>query len=171
MDYLKQFSIPFKGMLDGVHQYGFDLEEDFFSRFPESPIGKCRLRADFQTDKQGSIMTVDLRISGTAVLPCDRCLADIDLPVRGDYRLILKQAVGTPDDPDLYFIGPDDHEWNIAEVLYEYSCLSVPMSRRIECESMDPAPCNREVLGKFEEDKENFEQNPLWDELKKLNLK
>ncbi|HMW37783.1 MAG TPA: DUF177 domain-containing protein [Saprospiraceae bacterium] len=171
MDYLKQFSIPFKGMLDGVHHYTFELDEDFFRRFPASPFGPCNIQTDLNTDKQGSLMTVNINVTGSAMVNCDRCLAEISLPVAGSYQIIVKQATGTSDDPDLFLISPEENEWNIAELIYEYCCLSLPMSRTINCGEMNPAPCNREVLSKITEDKVNLEGNALWDELKKLNLK
>lgn len=169
MDYLKQFSIPFKGMLDGSHEYSFSLDQDFFSRFEASPFQKGHIHADLFADKQGSLMNIDLEIRGSILTECDRCLAEIDLPIVGSYHFILKKANGISEDPDLYYIKPEDSEWNIATVLYEYTCLSIPFSKSIDCELKDPSPCNKDVLNRLQQEETNSEINPMWDELKKLN--
>ncbi len=171
MDYLKQFSIPFKGMLDGIHNYSFEVNEVFFNRFPDSQINQAEIVAEFKTDKQGAIMTVELDINGRVKLPCDRCLSEIFIPISESYQLILKMASETAEDPDLYYLDPNETEWNVAELIYEYSCLSIPYSKLTDCQNMTPVPCNQDVLNKLWTDQEITEQNPIWDELKNLNLK
>lgn len=171
MDYLKQFSIPFKGMLDGLHEYEFELGEEFFNHFKESPIGKAQIQARLLADKQANLMTVDLHIKGSMLTGCDRCLADIQLDLKADHQLVLKKSEGESDDPELYYIHPDASEWNIAELLYEYSCLSIPLVKEINCQKMNNPPCNQEILKRIQKEENILDENPVWDELKRLNLK
>ncbi|NOT36785.1 MAG: hypothetical protein HOP11_05360 [Saprospiraceae bacterium] len=171
MDYLKQYSIPFKGMLDGLHEYEFKLGNDFFKRFNESPIQDAEIQAIIQADKQGSLMSVELQIQGSMRTGCDRCLSEIELELKANYQFVLKRSEGESDDPDLFFIQPDASEWLIADVLYEYSCLSIPIVKEIDCSSMKNPPCNQEVLQRIQKEENNPESNPLWDELRRLNLK
>lgn len=168
MDYLKQFSIPYRGMLDGVHEYNFELDDEFFRHFEASPIQKAKIEARLLADKQASLVTVNLTIEGVMQANCDRCLADIQLPLNGRYQLILKRAEGNPDDPDLFYIGSEESEWKVAEVLYEYACLSIPFSKTIDCSNLIPRPCNMEVLVKIQNEENDSEPNPIWDELRKL---
>lgn len=171
MDFLKQFSIPFKGMLDGLHQYEFELDEAFFRYFKESPIEKAKIHTIILADKQGSLMTVELEIKGSMITDCDRCLSQINLPLDARFNLILKKAEGESDDPELYHIHPDASEWQIADLLYEYSCLSIPIIKEIDCSQMKNPPCNQEILKRIQNQETNLDVNPIWEDLKRLDLK
>jgi len=37
MQALRQFSIPFKGLKDGIHEYKFEINESFYKAFEEAP--------------------------------------------------------------------------------------------------------------------------------------
>ncbi|MEP7197015.1 MAG: hypothetical protein ABI851_10880 [Saprospiraceae bacterium] len=171
MDYLKQFSLPFKGMTDGSHEYRFELDSRFFDHFSESPIQKSQIDVLIQAEKQGSYLTVDFIISGLMMTGCDRCLAEINLPINGRYHFIIKKALGESEDPDLIFVNPDTTEWLIADLLYEFSCLSIPISKEIECSRLENPPCDFDVLNRIQKETEKAEDNSIWEDLKRLNIK
>ena len=168
MDFLKQFAIPVKGLLDGSHQYEFRLEDEFFKHFEASPIDRAQLVVKLNLDKQVDLLVMNLNIKWFIPTSCDRCLADIQLPIDKSYKLVVKRAEGLSDDPDLVHLAPDAHELAFGELLYDYACLSVPLIKRFDCSSLAEPPCNLEVLKYIQKEEKTKERNPIWDELKKL---
>ena len=168
MSFLKQFVIPYRGLLDGHHHYEFLLDDEFFSHFEDSLIRQARFKAMVTLDKQGDLMTLHLQIEGEIDSTCDRCLAPIALPVNKSFDLIVKRAAGESDDPDLIYISPESHEFSLAGLLYEYACLAVPLTRSFDCSGLDPRPCNLDVLKYIQSGEGSDDPHPAWDVLKNI---
>ena len=100
---LNNFSIPVRGLKSGVHQYNFTLDSTFFAEFSNSPIVESDIKVKLDFDKRPDMFVLDVNVEGTFKTECDRCLADINLPIDGQYQLIIKLS---------------DHESEIDEVVY-----------------------------------------------------
>jgi uncharacterized metal-binding protein YceD (DUF177 family) len=73
-------------------------------------------------------------------------------------------------DPDLLTIASDEHEIDISQNLYEYIHLALPLKRIHPTDKSGNSTCNREIMKKLDEHTSNTEKenDPRWDELKKL---
>ena len=165
MDPFRIYSIPIRGLYDGLHRYEFEIGEDFFRLFEASPIGEGSFHVAMDIDKNKDLSTVSFSINGWMREVCDRCLVDIRLPVVSSCSAILKKGEGDDIDPDLIYIPEEAHEWNIAHLIYDYICLSIPFRKTIDCKKLSPSPCDQEILKKIQ----NYgpsEDNSVWDVLK-----
>lgn len=52
MDALIQFSIPVKGLGNGIHEYRFHIDKSFFDQFEHSPIQDGSFEVNFIFDKR-----------------------------------------------------------------------------------------------------------------------
>jgi hypothetical protein len=52
MKELREYTIPFVGLKNGVHHYNYELDDQFFSRFEDSIVRKCHLFIDLSFDKK-----------------------------------------------------------------------------------------------------------------------
>ncbi|MEO7175569.1 MAG: DUF177 domain-containing protein, partial [Saprospiraceae bacterium] len=68
-----QFILPLAGLNPGIHEYKYLIESDFFSYFENSTIEAGKVYAEVVLDKQLSLMTLDISISGEIDTVCDRC--------------------------------------------------------------------------------------------------
>lgn len=168
MDYLKQFILPIEGLKNGFHSYNFRLDSQFFNHFELSPINNGVISVTVDLNKEDHIYSFCFNITGFVNVDCDRCLASIELPIFGEYNVVVKQKDEVSDDPDLIFISPEVHEYNIADLLYEFACVSLPISNLIDCDNMDNPPCNFELLKYYQNTVNNKEDNSTWDILKNL---
>ncbi|MBK9270749.1 MAG: DUF177 domain-containing protein [Saprospiraceae bacterium] len=168
MPFLKQFVIPLKGLLDGQHQYQFRLDKEFFIHFESSPIQESDIVVSIDLDKHLDLMTVRMTITGWVKETCDRCLAEIKLPVSRIYDLVIKKSEGESEDPDLILLNPEAHEFSFASLLYEYACLAVPLSKVFACEEVDPKPCNEDVLKYIKAESDSQKDDSVWDVLKNI---
>ena len=134
MESFKEFSIPISGLEDGIHHFDFTLGNEFFKHFERSPIKGGVVSARLSLDKRPSMLVLGIQISGTIDESCDRCLANINLPIEGNYRLVGKYGEGE-EDIDVFYLSREDVELNVASYLYELSCLAVPISKTYDCQN------------------------------------
>ncbi len=180
MDPLIPFSIPVSGLRDGEHHYHFDIEEDFFREFEASPIQRGAVRVDLTFDKRPNMYVLDFVIEGTVQTECDRCLATIDLPIAFEERLLVKfSEEKESEEADVVYIAPDTERFQIAQYVYEYVLLAVPIIKTYDCKEEASPPCNEEMLAFLATDEadkpststgeksDDREPNPIWEELKK----
>jgi uncharacterized metal-binding protein YceD (DUF177 family) len=74
------------------------------------------------------------------------------------------------DDPDVYYISRGESHINVADWIYEFINLSIPMQRMCSEEEIGGPYCNKEVLAKLKEMEANKSKaaNPLWKGLEKF---
>lgn len=151
MQALKQFSILLQGLKIGSHRFDFDINDTFFTFFPDSPIEHGNLVAQADLDKKIDHLILDLNISGTIKTGCDRCTADINLPLNNSGQLIFKftgEESGVTDE-NIVYLKPDENTLNISNYIYEYIVLAIPFSRVYDCESDEKPPCDTAVLARL----------------------
>ncbi len=182
MDPLIAFSIPVRGLRDGIHQFDFQIDRSFFGQFESAPVQDGDVSLQIELIKRPGLYTLTFSFEGTVKTECDRCLAPIDLPIEGEQRLLIKvseaaegQPAEDPDDPDVIYISPEQQKFNTAPYAYEFVCLAIPMIKTYECQEEEEPPCNEEMLDRLgmpepdEAAEEETADNPIWAELKKLS--
>jgi len=171
MDYFEQFNIPVKGMNTGIHEYFFDIDNEFFNGIKDSLISEGDYKVKLKCDKRERMLVLDFEISGTYKAICDRCLANIEIPTLIDYTVYLKYGFtsGENNDSDVIFIDENDHIYNLTDMIYQIITLSMPMQSLYDCQN-DPNPrCDFEMLKRLENQKEETNINPIWAKLKNIN--
>lgn len=179
MKYLDQYSIPVKGMNLGMHEYFYDIDNEFFSHIENSLISEGKYVAKVNCDRKDNMFVLDFEISGTYSAPCDRCLVKIDVPSVIDYSVFVKEGIPGDEmisedlEEDVIYIDEKESRFNISGLLYQLIVLSMPLSNRYDCEN-DPEPkCDFALLSKFEGEaeensNENSSINPIWDSLRDI---
>ncbi len=168
MEALIEFSIPIKGLKPGVHQYGFQIGSEFFENFEHSLIDHGDVKVDLSLDKRPDFYVLDFRLAGTVKTECDRCLSGIDLPIASDQQLLVKfGAEDSKEEAEVIYITPETQKLNVAQYIYEFVCLAIPMVKIYDCTGEPNPPCNQEMLD-FLEPNDPIEEssNPIWDALK-----
>jgi uncharacterized metal-binding protein YceD (DUF177 family) len=95
------------------------------------------------------------------------------MPVTGRNRLIVKFGETTVEENDVILILSDkEYEFNIAQYIYEYINLLVPMRHVHPDDVKGNSTCNREMLEIIEKvshkQADPEEIDPRWEALKKL---
>lgn len=166
---LNNFSIPVKGLKDGMHLFEFELDDMFFPEFEGSPIQDGQLTAKVGFDKRPDMFVLDVAIEGTIQTECDRCVEDIAFPVEGQHQQIIKLSDHSAETIDeVVYLPVDTAEINIARFIYEFVVLSIPMVKT--CDAVPGKSCYEEVLRKLDGDRsaEQAGNNPIWAALNKL---
>ena len=121
---------------------------------------------------------LDFFIDGSVAVECDRCLDEFNLQVTTNQRIIVKfhgdEAKVDKDDPNIIFISPKDDYINVAQFIYEFINLSIPIKKTCEMDRMGNKKCNEEMLKylKDQKDKDDSEDDqeidPRWNKLKDI---
>jgi len=172
MDPLIKFSIPLHGIGDGIHQFEYQIGASFFKQFEQSPIQHASVELDLELERKPGLIILNFDFSGTVQTNCDRCLAEIQLPISGSERILVKTSYETEsNDPEIVYLSPDAEQLKIGGLVYEFIVLAVPMIKVFDCEEQDPLPCNEKMLDHLDDSEEDLDpgDNPVWEALKKFN--
>lgn len=168
MDAFIAYSIPIQGLKIGIHLYKYVLDQEFFGHFEESPVNESTIECSLQLDKRPDMLLLDFEIGGTVRVECDRCTAMIDLPIQYNRQLVVKygESEGETED-EVVFISRDASEFNVAQYLYEFTVLALPITNTYDCQNDPNPPCNLEILKYLQaNENESPPSNPTWDALK-----
>ncbi|MDR2919222.1 MAG: DUF177 domain-containing protein [Tannerella sp.] len=175
--------------LGEVKEYEFLLENKFFIDIDGPEVQKGKVTVSLRLEHKTSGFVMNFHTTGTVIVPCDRCLDDIEIPVETDNRLIIKLGKEYAEESDeILVISEDEGAINLAWFLYEFVALAIPM-KRVHM----PGKCNKGMSSKLrkhatkqpsddEEDMGDFEEDdipvsddldvtdtdPRWDALKDI---
>ena len=168
MKELNAFLVRFSGLKEGHHIYTYGIGPEFFKCFEYSEIQDGRLSVHVDMEKQSRMMIFDFNIRGYVTVACDRCLADMQYPLEGRHRLIVKRGTEWAEETEEILIIPESvTRINLATFIYEYIVLMLPI-RKIHPDNGDG--CDLEMLRHIENLPEK-ETDPRWDNLKELKIK
>lgn len=140
---LVPFTLPISGLRDGMHEYRFQVGDEFFSCFEGSVIQHGNLTVDLSLDKRPNLMVLHFRIDGTVQVDCDRCLEAFDLPVRDEQNLLVKYDEEPREEAEVIYIEKGTFELSVAKYVYEFIHLAVPIHKTHERAG---AECDPEML-------------------------
>jgi uncharacterized metal-binding protein YceD (DUF177 family) len=171
MNSLIQFSIPVTGLGNGKHEFKFHIDKSFFDHFEHSPIKDGEFEVNFTFDKRPELFDLFIDFKGTTKAPCDRCLTQVDLPVEGQNRLLVKFDEEEREDADVIYVSRDISSLNVAKYIYEYICLAMPLINIFDCQDLPDPPCDEKMLDYLEQkeeegDDDDNNDNSVWDDLK-----
>lgn len=170
MNAFAPYSIPIMGLKADLYHYRFSLDNDFFALFEASLVEEGKIDFEVHLDKRADMIVIDFEMQGTVRAECDRCTAMIDLPLQDVRQLIVKygEAEGEEED-EVVFIHRETSDFNLAQYLYEFTILALPIRNIYDCQNGPTPPCNREVLAFLEKESEEDTPANVWDSLKDLN--
>lgn len=173
----REFEIAFVGLKPGLHEYNYVINDRFFEVFQQQDFWKCRANVKLLLDKKSSFLLLKFEIGGTIEVSCDRCSNNLPLELWDEFNITVKMVDdpevmnGQEDDPDVYYISRSESHFDVANWIYEFINLCLPMQKTCGFEKMDGPYCNaaaRDVLKKLEPEKNVTKENPIWKGLEKF---
>jgi uncharacterized metal-binding protein YceD (DUF177 family) len=165
------YTILLSGLKEGHHTLDFEIDKEFFEQFEESEVKEGSLIANIEMDKRTTHIDLIIRVSGSVRVNCDRCLEMFSQPVSSENRILVKFGKSIDDiDPDIISVSVDENELDLQQQLYEFIMLALPIKRVHPADKKGRSTCDPVMLKKLEEliIEEEKENDPRWDELKKL---
>ena len=173
MDRLKAYKIDLHGLKEGVNAFDFKLDNDYFEAVGGELVNKGNLDAHVDIDRKSSLFEVKFNIEGVVYIPCDICLDDMEQPVSGVNRLVVKFGKEYSEYDDLVTIDEDEGILDVSWFIYETIVLNIPI-KHVHA----PGKCNRDMMKALEahsatrSDVEIEDSiDPRWSELLKIKEK
>ena len=170
MEKENEFSIPVNGLALGVHDYTFDINDDFFADMDYSEVKHGKVTVDLNVLREELMMTLNFHVKGHVRVPCDRCADEFDIPIQSEQVFFIKLGAEEVEESDDVVVVPaEEHAYDIRSLVYEYIILSIPI-HRVHPEG----ECNPEVLALLSHDEEpkekEVETDPRWAALKDVKI-
>lgn len=130
------YFIALSDLRSGVYTAKWNVGSEFFAEFENEQIRAAELVVGVRAQRTGASVSVDLDINGSLTVPCDRCLEDVVMPVETSAMLKVRfgqQPAGEADEEDgreLVWVPAGEPEFDLAQVIYDYACLSLPIQCR-----------------------------------------
>jgi uncharacterized metal-binding protein YceD (DUF177 family) len=179
MAHRREFEIAFVGLKPGIHEFSYEISDKFFDAYQQQDFKNCKAHIKLWLDKKSSFIQLKFEVGGTIEVVCDRCNSNLPLELWDEFNMMVKMVEEPElmnkqeDDPDVYFIGRTESHIDVANWIYEFINLSIPMHKTCSFEKMDGPYCNKtalDILKKLETEEKKNEQkeNPIWKGLEKF---
>jgi uncharacterized metal-binding protein YceD (DUF177 family) len=173
----REFEIAYVGLKPGVHEFNYQIDDRFFEAIQQQDFRNCKAQVKLTLDKKTGFMLMKFEIGGNLEVTCDRCINNLPLELWDEFNLMVK-IVEEPEtmnvqeeDPDVYYISKNENHVDVADWIYEFINLSIPLQKVCSYEKMDGPFCNpevREMLKKMEPEDVKRTENPIWKGLEKF---
>lgn len=168
-DYQKQFVIHFSGLNDEIHNFEFQIVNEFFDGFGLTDIKKSNVYLELILDKKPRMLVLNFNFTGTLNLICDRCLDSFDFPIEGKEMLIVKFGNEEYKETDEVVLIPESaYEIDIRHYIYEFINLMLPIKKVHPDDENGKSLCDEEVVKLIYSGENEKKVDPRWNALQEL---
>lgn len=165
------YNIAFRGLSQGKHIFEYEIDDKFFSEFEGGVVDEGNVNVRITLEKQSSLMILRFEVEGTVRVQCDRCLEMYAQPIKGADQIFVKFGEKEFEEgDDVIWVSANDYQLNVAQLIYEFICLAVPIKRVHPEDENGNSTCDPEMIEKLDKYiiREDGENSSVWNDLKKL---
>lgn len=170
---LDRFNVDIFKLSNATHQYDFEFDDTLFGEFDDSFVDKGQGKVIVALEKNESFIKLTMTIDGKIELQCDRSLDMFDFPIHIERSVIFKYGEEEQElDDEIVIITRDKQRLNLAQYIYEFIGLEIPMKKlhpRFEDDTTDDELIYSSETEDEQSDSDNSTDiDPRWEKLKKL---
>lgn len=109
----------------GVHNFEAHVGKEFFESFGNEDILDADISVEAEIIVRGLSAEIRAEVFGTVAVPCDRCLAPVEIPIDTEFSQSY---------------APEGMELDFSQEVYDFVCLDIPLKRVHE-----DGECDKEV--------------------------
>ena len=147
-------------------RFEWDLDDSFFAAI-DGLIQHGNIHTTVECQNAGSTYRFQISSVGKVIVPCDRCLADLELLIETTDELLVRQGSEYSDEGDCVTVPEADGFINLAQFIYEFIALSMPITLTHEPGKCDEAMMlqlsKHQVARSNQEDEESDESTDVDD--------
>jgi uncharacterized metal-binding protein YceD (DUF177 family) len=172
---LREFEIAFVALKPGEHTFQYQITDSFFENYGPQDFTNCEATVKLLLEKNNNFFLLKFEVGGKATVNCDRCGQPFELQLWDDFNQIVK-VVDNPEemigdeDPDVAYISKSESHLNVAEWIYEFINLSIPMQRIHPANADGKSGCDPKILEMLDNmsQQSGEKENPIWKDLDKF---
>lgn len=162
-----KYDIQFSGLGNGLHEFDWFLDDQFFEDYGNRDILGAELNVIVSLDKQSRTMKLIFHVGGILKTLCDHCGEQLNLEIDTEQELIVRFAEKTDLSGDeVVFLSQSEHSIDLAQYFFEFAVLAIPARKR-----HDEGECNPIVDKYLIHDSDQIQKNPRWEALEKIRKK
>ena len=120
-----------------------------------SEIGDANICVRLTLVRHTHFLELDFVLEGWAEVVCDRCLDPLKLDMASEAQMFVKfgehESEDDSDDNDVIIMPYGEDRLNVAQYLYEYAHLSLPLRKVHPDDENGQSRCNAEMINRLEE--------------------
>lgn len=172
---LNEYTLVFKGLKEGKHNFNYKVDNSFFKEIEDSVIESGDFEVNVVLLKKSQMLQLDFNIDGNVKSICDNCLSDLSVPVSFEGTMHVKfGAMYDEPSEEIIVLPHEEHEINLAQLIYEFIVVSKPL-RSVHGNETEDDSCDDEMIDRlnqqnYHEETAISEQeiDPRWEALRKL---
>jgi uncharacterized metal-binding protein YceD (DUF177 family) len=175
---LNTYNIDIFKLSNATHTYDFEVSPSFFEAFEDSEVTDGQANIKVMLNKSETMIEVNIQIKGSVKLTCDRSSEEYDHILDTDHNVIFKYGDDWKELSDeIITIPRGEQRINLAQYIYEFIGLAVPMKRlhpRYEQDEVEDDQNNEMLYSSYDENEDENdssteeEVDPRWAKLKEI---
>jgi uncharacterized metal-binding protein YceD (DUF177 family) len=149
------YTISFKGLSLGSHLFDWTIDGSFFALYEMSEISDASIEVQLTLVKHSRFLELHFGMNGWVEVSCDRCLDPLKLEIASEAQMFVRfnEQAGEDDadENDVIVLPHDEDRLDVAQYLYEYAHLSLPLRRVHPDDANERSGCNAEMICKLEQ--------------------
>ena len=149
------YTILFKGLSLGSHVYDWTIDGRFFESYEMSEISDACIQVHVTLVKRSRFLELHFVLDGWVEVSCDRCLDPLkhDMALEAQMYVQFDNHAGgdASDDLDVIVLPYDEDRLDVAQYLYEYAHLSLPIRRVHPDDAKGHSTCNADMIRKLKQ--------------------
>ena len=161
--------VRFSGLKSGKYNYRFVLDDSFLKGYENEEIVSGNVVIDAVLERKEHLLMFTFQLQGEATVLCDRCLGEMKVPIEGEEHLCVRFSdTEVCEDEDVAVLSEDAFEIDLAQWLYEYVAVRIPMQHKHPEGECDPEVIRFIAEDEGDETKSSDGIDPRWEALKSL---
>jgi uncharacterized metal-binding protein YceD (DUF177 family) len=131
LETLKRYEIDLKNKSSlSSEKFDYKLDNVFFDLVEGKEVKQGIVDVAVDIVKVSSAFEINFHTEGVVTVECDRCLGDVEIPIKTDNRLLITFGKTYSETSDEQItVSEEDGTINIAWFIYEFIVLALPMKR------------------------------------------
>ncbi len=153
--------------------FDFIIHRDFFvNYYPETEILDSDVKVRVNAERTAVMLILEMNISGTITVECDRCLDPCEISVETSKTIIFTSSGSNEgrqnEDDSIVSVSAETESIILNEYLYDFTILALPLRRVHDELEGEESGCNQEMLDRISKQHAIHTDDPRWEKLKKL---
>ncbi|MDO9633499.1 MAG: DUF177 domain-containing protein [Paludibacter sp.] len=157
-----QYNIVLKDIAEEVRVCEFDLDDVYFKKIDSPEVQKGLVKARVSVQKKTAVFELSFKLEGTVLIPCNRCLDDMEQYIKHDEKIQVKFGSSFSEENEIVVVPESEGSINVAWFLYEFIVLNIPI-KHVHA----PGECNKNMVDKLKRhitrQKDDTEDNTLFE--------
>src|ERR1035437_813389 len=127
MSKFELYNVVLKDISNETRMFEYDLDDAYFKKIDSPEVQKGNIKAKVSVHKKLTTYELQFLLEGSIIIPCDRCLDDMEQPIHYKEKLQVKFGSSFSEEDEIVIVPESEGAINIAWFLYEFIVLNIPM--------------------------------------------